>query len=146
MPERAAIFIQRGVPTDKQEAACLAYCLNDMQYSVLWFVRPDSPRDAVLLARDNLITAVVTAFESRAAHQLAADIAEVNPHVRVEVVHPVPKVLEPPKHGLGTLGDLIVRWWKRGKSVEEIARDIDGETTDVRGILRRYGHTVPRRD
>jgi hypothetical protein len=133
--DRAAIFVQRGAPTDKQTTACLRYALGQ-RWSVLVIVPYWQPQDAVQLARDGRIDKLVAAFDSKAVQQLAAD---VDGDAEVLIVHPEPRVVEPPKRKLGTLGDLIVRWFRRGKTVSEIALDIGEETTDVRAILRRYG-------
>lgn len=140
MPNRAAIFVQRGVPADKQTSACLRYALAQ-PWSVLAIVPPWQPADAVRMARDGRIDTVVAAFDSRAVQQLAVDI---DGDAQVVVVHPEPKVIAPPKHGLGTLADLILRWFRHGRTVKEIAVDIDGDTTDVRAILRKHGENPGR--
>lgn len=138
MPNRAAIFVQRGGPApDRQIAACLHYCAAE-QYPMLAIVPPGRPGDAVQLVRDGRVQVIVTGYDSKAVQQLAADLDDLG---RVEVIHPQPRVIEPPRHKLGTLGDLILRWWRRGKTVKEIAADIDEPTTDVREILRKYGES-----
>lgn len=136
MPNRAAIFVQRGGPSrDRQIEVCRQYCA-EAEYSMYAIVRPERPDDAVRLVRHHGVAVVVAGYDSKAVQQLAADIDTVG---RVEVVHPTPRVIEPPKHKLGSLGDLIVRWFRRGKPVKEIAAEIDENTTDVREILRKYG-------
>lgn len=137
MPNRAAIFVQRGGPSrDRQTEVCLGYC-DTMEYSMLFVVSPRRPHDAVELVRQRYVSVIVAGYDSKAVQQLAAEIGDAG---RVEVVHPTPRVIDPPKqHGIGTLADLIVRWFRRGKPVKQIAIDIDGNTTDVREILRKYG-------
>lgn len=104
---------------------------------MLAIVPPGQPADAVRLARDHRVDTIVAAFDSRVVQQLAADIGD---DAQVLVVHPEPKVIEPPpKRGLATIGDLILRWFRRGRSVQQIAIDIDENTTEVRAILRKYG-------
>jgi hypothetical protein len=136
----AVIFIQRGAPADKQRLACIDYALSQ-RWSVLAIVPHWQPEDVVHLARAGRIRHVVAAFDSRAVQQLAAD---VEGKADVVVVHPEPRLVEPPKHGLGTLGELILRWFQKGRTVQEIAADVDGDTTDVRAILRRYGEDPGR--
>ena len=141
MSNRAAIFLQRGGPSrDKQIEACRHYCA-EAGYMMLAIVRPDRPGDAVQLVRHHGVTVIVTGYDSKAAQQLAADIDDAG---RVEIVHPTPRVLDPPpKHMLGSVAELIVKWFRRGKPVKEIALEIDGNTTDVRAILRQYGEHPP---
>jgi len=136
----AAIFTQRGAPVEKQRAACIDYALGQ-HWPVLAIVPYWHPDDAVTLAKTGRIDHVVAAFDSKAVQQLAAD---VDGDAQVIVVHPTPRVIEPPKHKLGTLGELILRWFRNGKTVKEIAADVDGDTDDVRAILRRYGENPGR--
>lgn len=140
MPGRAAIFIQRGVSSSKQTTACLRYILAE-HWSPQAIVPFWQPADAVRLARDGRIDTLVAAFDSKVVQQLADDL---DGDAEVIVVHPQPKIVAPRRHGLGSIGDLILRWWRRGKTVEQIAIDVDGDTTDVRAILRRYGEDPGR--
>lgn len=138
MSIHAAIFLQRGGPSaERQIEACLDYCAA-VHYPALAIVPPGRPGDAVQLVRDGRVQVIVTGFDSKAAQQMAAEIDDAG---RVEVIHPAPRVIEPPRHKLATLGDLIVRWFRHGKSVKEIAADIDEKTIDVRAILRKYGES-----
>lgn len=137
---RAAIFVQRGAPADKQTTACLRYVLAE-HWSMLAIVPHWQPADAVKLARDGRIDTVVAAFDSRAVQQLAADL---DGDAQVVVVHPEPKVVEPPKHKLLGIAELILRWFRHGKTVQEIATELEGDTTDVRAILRRHGEDPGR--
>jgi hypothetical protein len=141
MATRAVIFVQRGASVDKQTTACLRYVLGE-HWSMLAIVPFWRPEDAVKLVRDQRIDRIVAAFDSKAVQHLAV---EVDGEAEVVVVHPEPRVIEPAKRKLGTLGDLIVRWFRRGKTVAEIAADIDGDTTDVRAILRKYGEDPHRK-
>lgn len=136
----AAIFVQRGAPAEKQQVACIDYALGQ-HWSVLAIVPHWHPDDAVTLAKAGRIDHVVAAFDSKAVQQLAAD---VDGDAEVVVVHPAPRVIEPPKHKLGTLGELILRWFRAGRTVREIATEIDGDTGDVRELLRRYGEEPGR--
>jgi hypothetical protein len=131
----AVIFIQRGAPAEKQQAACIDYALSQ-HWSVLAIVPHWQPEDIIHLADAGRIRHVVAAFDSKAVQQLAADVER---KAAVVVVHPEPRIIEPPKHGLGTLGELILRWFRKGRTVEEIAAEVDGDTTDVRAVLRKYG-------
>jgi hypothetical protein len=136
----AAIFVQRGGPSrDRQIEACRQYCATE-QYSVYAIVPPGRPADAVQLVRQRRVSVIVTGFDSKPVQQLAADVDGAG---RVEVVHPAPRVVEPPRHKLGTIADLVVRWFRRGKPIKEIAVEIDGNTTDVRAILRKHGEHLP---
>ena len=135
MPNRAAIFVQRGGPSrDRQIEACRQHCATE-RYSMLAIVLPGRPHDAVQLVRQHRVSVIIAAYDSKAVQQLAAELDDAG---RVEVVHPTPRVIEPPKHKM-TIGDLVVRWFRRGKPVKDIAAEIDGNTTDVRDILRKYG-------
>jgi DNA-binding NarL/FixJ family response regulator len=136
----AAIFVQRGAPAEKQRNACIDYALGQ-HWSVLAIVPPGRPDDAVTLAKNGRIDHVLAAFDSKAVQQLAADL---DGNAQLVVVHPEPRVIEPPKHKLGTLGELILRWFRSGKTVKEIAELADGDTTDVRAILRRHGEDPGR--
>jgi hypothetical protein len=135
-----AMLIQRGVSSAKQEAVLLPYILSQ-HLSMSYRVPCWRPEDAVALVRSGMAAAVVAAFNSKVVQQLAAEIGAAG---NVIVVHPEPMVVEPPRRQLGTLGDLILRWWRRGRTVQEIALDIDGDTTDVRQILRRSGEDPGR--
>lgn len=131
----AAIFVQRGVPAEKQRVACIDYALSQ-HWSVLAIVPHWHPEDIVRLAQDGRIRHVVAAFDSRAVQQLAADVEGA---AEVIVVHPEPRLIEPPKHAAGSIGELVIRWFQKGRTVKEIAGLVDGDTTDVRAILRKYG-------
>lgn len=137
MPVHAAIYVQHtpaSPPAEKQLEACLAYC-EDVGYTLTAIV-PGDLGDAAALVEGGRVDVIVAGHDSRAAQQLAARVVGAG---RVEVVHPTPRVIEPPRASLGTLGELIHRWFRRGRTVEQIADDIDGDTTDVRAILRKYG-------
>lgn len=144
----SAIFIQRGVPYDKQQLACVTY-VDEQRLAMLALVPHWAPQDAVAMARDGEVTAIVTAFESRAATALAADVAPYG--ATVVVVHPEPHVLQPPQRpaehspvfGL-RLVEVVQRWWRGGRSVQMIAEDIGTDTTDVRAILRQAGEYPDR--
>jgi len=136
----AAIFTQRGAPVEKQRAACIDYALGQ-HWSVLAIVPYWHPDDAVTLAKSGRIDHVVAAFDSKAVQQLAAAI---DGDAQVVVVHPEPRVIDPPKHALISIGELILRWFRNGKTVKEIAEVIDGDTTDVRALLRKYGEDPGR--
>jgi hypothetical protein len=139
MGTKAAIFIQRGAPEAKQQRVCLAY-VDEMRWSMLDLVPHWAPEAAVALVRRGVVDVIVTAFDSKAAHLLAAEIAPIG---RVVYVHPEPTEIQPPAHRPLTIVDLILRWRRRGRSVEEIAQEIDGEATDVRAILRKAGEDLP---
>lgn len=133
---RAAIFVQRGALDGKQQKVCLEY-IDRQHWSMLHVVPYWAPEDAVSLVRDGTVDVIVTAFDSQAARALAADLG---PHGRVLFVHPAPTVIEiTARLRVASLVDLILRWRSKGRTIEEIAEDIDGETTDVRAILRRAG-------
>lgn len=137
MHVRAAIYIQHtpaSPPPERQLEACLAYC--EAEGYQLDAIIPGDLGDAAALVESGRVDVVVAGHGSRAVQQLAGDVAGAG---RVEVVHPVPRVIEPPRSGLAKYGDLILRWFRRGKSVQRIAEDLDGDTTDVRAILRKYG-------
>lgn len=137
MSVQAAIYIQHGAnspPGDKQLEACIDYC-DTVGYTLAAIVPADAA-DAAKLVEGGWVDVIVAGFDSKVVQQLAVRIVGAG---RVEVVHPVPRVIEPPRSGLGTLGELIHRWFRRGRTVEQIAAELDGDTTDVRAILRKYG-------
>jgi hypothetical protein len=138
MGTKAAIFIQRGAPEEKQQRVCLAY-VEEMRWSMLDLIPHWAPEDAVTLVRRGVVDVIVTAFDSKAAHLMAAEIA---PTGRVVYVHPEPTEIHSPAHRPRTIVDLILRWRRRGRTVEEIAEEIDGETKDVRDILRKAGEDL----
>lgn len=148
MGDRAVILLQRGAAWDKQIAACLEWI---EQQRIPWqsVIPHGAPNEAVRLVRSGDVDTVVMAYDSRVAFAVAADIQG---HGRVVVVRPEPHEIpgpDPapePKKGLPSLVDLILRWTGKGRTVEEIAADIDGDTTDVRAILRRAGKQPPRSD
>lgn len=135
MPNRAVIFVQKGAPAEKQTTACLKYVLNQ-RWSMLAIVPYWQPGDAVKLVRAGRVDTVVAAFDSKAVQQLAV---EIDGDAEVMVIHPEPKLVEPPKQRIGTISDLILRWFRRGKTVQQIAIEEDWNTSDVRAILRRHG-------
>lgn len=142
--DRAAIFVQRGRPSARQQTdACLAY-LRTADLPLHAIVPYWAPGDAVTMARNGEIAAIVTAFDSAVVRQLAEDI---DGHGQVLFVHPAPTVIVPaPRGSVPLVGDLIMRWTRRGKSVRDIADDIGSTTQDVRDILRRGGEQPGRSD
>lgn len=140
MMTRAAVFIQRGVPRDKQEEPLLQF-IRERHMSMLHRVPWWRPEDAVTLVQAGTVGVVLAAFDSKAVQQLAAAIGDAG---KVVVVHPEPRVIEPPRGRLVTVADLILRWFRGGRSVKDIAADIGGETTDVRQILRKAGEDPGR--
>lgn len=136
MGTRAAIFMQRGAPDDRQQKVCFAYAEQrgyQLPHLFPWFAGDQLVKSVGCGAVD----VIITAFDSKNVQQLAAD---VHPRARVEVVHPKPHVVEPPppRHAR-SITDLIVRWRRRGKNVPEIAMDIEEDTAYVRRILRSAG-------
>lgn len=131
----AVIFVQRGAPREKQRSACAMHAVAQ-GWTVLAIVPHWRPGDVVQLARAGRVKHVIAAFDSRAVQQMVEDL---NGAAEVVVIHPEPRIIAPPKHAIGTVADLILRWFRKGRTVEEIAKDVDGDTTDVRAILRRHG-------
>jgi hypothetical protein len=128
--------VQRGFPAERQTVLCLQYAVEEQHYTLLAVVPYWAPEDACKLVRDGTVDVVVAAFDSKAVNQLAADLP---PAGRVEVVHPQPHVVERPHHRLGSVADLVARWCGRGRSVRQIADDLDEPTGEVRDLLRRLG-------
>lgn len=143
MGTRAVLFIQRAreASIQQQTAACLRYAV-EAELAVYAIAPYWAPQDAVALIDEGICDIVLVAFESRAALALAADI---DGRGRVVCVHPEPKVLAAPRH-LPDLVELILRWRRRGKSIKEIARDIEENTGEIRTILRTAGEYPPRSD
>lgn len=139
----AAIFVQRGhVSVAKQTAACLAFIRLE-RLSLFAIVPYWAPEDAVQMVRTGTVTTIVTAFDSRAAQTLAADI---DGDGQVVYIHPAPTVIHPPRlSSLPAIGELIVRWFRSGRTVGEITRDVGGETVDVRDVLRKAGEDPTER-
>lgn len=138
MPVHAVIYLQHGAnapPGDKQLEACIDHC-QDVGYHLLAIVSGDAT-GAAKLVEAGRVDVIVAGYGSRSVQHLAARVEGAG---RVEVVHPEPHTITPPpRSGLGTLSELILRWFRRGRSVQQIAADLDGDTTDVRAILRKYG-------
>jgi hypothetical protein len=133
---KAAIFTQTGTSEPKQHQACLDF-IYQQQWILLHVVPASAPSDAVELVRAGLIDVVVAAFASKAVTQLAEAI---DGRGKVYFVHPVPTLVEPaPAKMPGSLTELIVRWFRGGRSPKQIAADIGSRTCDVRDILRRFG-------
>jgi hypothetical protein len=142
MGMRSAIFIQHGVPAQKQADACLDYATTE-HWVMRHYVPYWAPEDAVNLAKSGAVDVILTAFDSPAVRQLAED---VDGHGRVMYVHPEPTVVEPRRSLPASVVDLILRWARRGKSVEQIAADVDGDTSDIRELLRREGEQPDQTD
>src|SRR5689334_14679706 len=131
---RAAIFIQRGVPEDKQTAICLSYI--DEQHWQLGHVVPYwSPEAAASLVRDGAVQVIVAGFTSKALVSLAADIGDGG---QVVFVHPTPTVIQPPRRKLsiGPIAELARRLKDRGDSTREVARLFEVDTGEIRRIIR----------
>lgn len=143
MGEVSAIFVQRGpVSVQKQTAACLAFIRSE-RLSLFAIVPYWAPGDAVQMVKSGTVTTIVTAFDSRAAQALASEIDDAG---RVVFLHPTPTAIEPPRmSSLPAIGELIVRWFRSGRSVREITRDVGGETIDVREVLRKAGEDPTER-
>jgi hypothetical protein len=143
MGDVSAIFIQRGqVSVAKQTAACLTYIKIEKLplYAIVPYWAPD---DAVQMVKNGTVTTIVTAFDSRAAQQLAADIDGAG---QVVYIHPTPTAIQPPRTStLPAIGELIVRWFRSGRSVPEITRDVGATTIDVRNVLRKAGEDLTER-
>jgi hypothetical protein len=143
MGRRAAIFIQHGVEIRKQAAACIQF-IDEQRWSMLHVVPSHAPEDAVRLVEAGTVQVVVTAYDSRAAQALAADIGDRG---RVLFVHPEPTTIEPPKPlPPRSLVRLILRWVRRGRTVEEIAEDLEQDTGDIREVIRRTGRGLGQTD
>jgi hypothetical protein len=145
MGTRAAIQIQRGVDEHKQWLACMIY-IDGERWSMLQLVPAHAPEQAVQLVRDGRVDVIVTAFDSDAAQAIAADIAGLG---RVVFVHPSPTVIEPPPDTTGfprALVALVLRWWRRGVPVREIADRLDEDTGLIRRVIRRGGSGSGRTD
>ncbi len=140
---RSAIFIQRGVPAQKQADACLEYTSAE-RWKMRHYVPYWAPEDAVNLVRTGAVDVVVTAYDSPEVRRLAQEVGAAG---RVLFVHPRPTVVEPTHRSLpASLGDLVLRWFRRGRSVEEIAAEVDGDTSDIRDLLRQEGEHPDRSD
>lgn len=131
MPQRAAIFIQRGAPEDKQYRVCLDYC--DDQHWVSRHVVQHWSRDAaVALVRDGAVDVVVAAFPSKAVSLLAEEVGDLG---QVVYVHPEPTVVRPARK-LPSIGDLVRRLRIRGETTQEIAGFLDVDPEAIRRISR----------
>jgi hypothetical protein len=133
---KVAILIQRGALNSQQEQACLDYLAVE-HWSMESLVPYWAVDDAVALVRSGVVDRIVAAFDSPMLRQLAADIGAAG---RVVFVHPAPTTIEPVQRSLpDSIVDLIRRWRRRGKSIKEIAADVEGDTGDIRAILRDLG-------
>ena len=142
--DKAAIYIQRGEPADKQAKACLEYVR--IQRLPMESIVPYYAMDqAVRMVRDRIVNTIIVAFESRAVRQLASEIDEYRG--QVIFVHPTPRVIRVPRAStLPDMDEMILRWWDAGRTPHEIAQDLGGETTDVRAVLRRGGRYTSHSD
>lgn len=143
MGASTAIFIQRGpVSVARQTAACLAFIKSE-RLSLFAIVPYWAPEDAVQMVRSGTVSTIVTAFDSRATQTLAADIDGAG---QVVYIHPTPTVVHPPRlSSIPAIGELIVRWFRSGRTVREITHDVGGETVDVRDVLRKAGEDPTER-
>src|SRR5215471_14312237 len=104
MADVSAIFIQRGPPAKKQTDLCLQY-IREQHLPMIAIVPYWAPGDAVRMAEAGRINIVVTAFDSKAARQLAE---ELDDHAQVIYVHPEPTAIPPRRRStLPALADLI---------------------------------------
>jgi hypothetical protein len=133
---KAAIFTQAGLPEQKQHQACLDF-INANHWQLLHVIPFWAPTDAVKLVAAGVVDVIVAAFNSRTVRRLAESIGNRG---QVYYVHPTPTLVSPPPATMpGSLPDLIVRWFRRGRAPRDIAADIGSTTRDVRDILRRAG-------
>jgi hypothetical protein len=138
LTDKTAIFVQAGsTPAKKQTDACLLYAISN-HLPMVAIIPPWVPGDAVAMCRSGEISTVITAFDSRAARQLAADIDGFG---QVIYVHPEPGVIVPParRSTVPDMDALILRWHRAGRTPHQIAAELESDTTDVRAILRRAG-------
>lgn len=137
---RAAVIVQRGhVPTDKQLHACISH-ISSQGYIMASYCT--SAEDAICAVTGGHADLVVVAYGGeRVARGLAAHGA------RVEAVHPTPHIVEPPPppESRPRPVEWIVRWFRGGRSVSEIAELLDSPTGDIRAELQRAGVRAPRR-
>jgi hypothetical protein len=141
MGSRAAIFIQRGAPQTKQQRLCLDY-IEEEHWQLVGMVPPSGARDAAALVSAGVVDVIITAFDSPAAQALAT---LVGPCGMVMFVHPLPTCIKV-KSILPTLAELIVRWFRHGRTVRQIADEVGSDTSDVREVLRRGGEQPDRSD
>lgn len=133
---RSAIYLQRGVPDDKQWQVCLDYLVEE-HWTLLYLIPWHAPQDAVALIREGFIDTVICAMGSKGAHTLANDVGRDG---RVMYVHPRPTIIEPFRRKARSVDDLIVRWGAEGRDVAQIAKLTGEDTRDIRALLRRAGN------
>jgi hypothetical protein len=121
---RAAILVLSGPPIEKQQRACLAY-IEQQRWEITQVIPYWASRDA--------------ATNRPEVRQLAADIGDRG---QVVYVHPQPTVVPVQRRAPSTMIELVVRWFRRGRTPHEIAIDIDSSTREVKDILRRSGENL----
>jgi hypothetical protein len=135
---RAAILVLSGPPIEKQQRACLAY-IEQQRWEITQVIPYWASRDAVRLVREGFVDVVVAATNRPEVRQLAADIGDRG---QVVYVHPQPTVVPVQRRAPSTMIELVVRWFRRGRTPHEIAIDIDSSTREVKDILRRSGENL----
>ncbi len=137
----AVVLIQLAASATiaKQMAACTAYVV-DRRYQVAGYIRAGgASADAVRMISAGEASVVVVAFGGR---DIAAAVIAAGG--RVEAVHPVPHVVEPPvppppppppRSFPRSARDMIARMVRRGRTAKEIADLIGENTEDIRRMM-----------
>jgi hypothetical protein len=136
---RAAILLQRAsIAVDRQADICFQYCLGE-RWAIQTIVPQHAPEQAAQLVRDGHVQVVVVAFEGRNLADVVAQVADAGG--RVMAVHPEPRELTPNRRGLlgGRVSELILRWYRKGRTASQIAELVDADTTDITSVLVQFG-------
>jgi hypothetical protein len=139
MPERAAILIQRATASPERQAdVCIPYCVAE-RLAVQTIVPSWAAGQAVQLVRDGFVGVVVVAFEGPGLAESVARICDAGG--RVVAVHPTPRELAPPRRRGPTrwASELVARWYRKGRTVPEIAELLEEDTAEIRSALLRLG-------
>jgi hypothetical protein len=132
------IHLAASATIAKQMAACVTY-VDKRHYELAGFIKADgAAEDAVRMVQTGEAEVVVVAFGGR---DIAADVKAAGG--RVEAVHPMPHVVEPPvpppppppKSFPRSVVDLLRKMRNLGHSPSEIAKFIGEDTGDIRRLL-----------
>jgi hypothetical protein len=135
------IQMSSSIAMAKQEAACTEY-IGSRRYELAGFIRGSgSSADAVAMVESGRARVVVVAYGGR---DIAAAVQAAGG--RVEGVHPIPHVVEPPapprppaprRSFPRSALDLLIKMRDRGHTTTEIAAMIGEDTGDIRRALQR---------
>jgi hypothetical protein len=129
------IHLAASATIAKQMAACVGY-VDRRHYQLAGYIERGTPADAVRMVKNGEAEVVVVAFGGR---DIAAEVIDAGG--RVEAVHPIPHIVEPPvpppvKVFPRSVVALLRKMQRRGHSASEIAHLIGEDTGEVMRLLQ----------